>query len=153
MALTLEDRIAIEDLFTDYAWALDTGDVDAACALFTSDAVVADPGGRYDGSDGVRAFFERFHSGSPQFPGRQHWIGQTLLEGDGRRCTARSFAVVTQLHGTGATNVHLVAHYRDALVKVDGAWRFRERIIDSWRGDVLARFPEYEAITGRDDDD
>ena len=38
--LTTEDRIAINDLLAEYAWALDTGDVDALVACFTPDAVV-----------------------------------------------------------------------------------------------------------------
>jgi hypothetical protein len=38
--LTTEDRIAINDLLAAYAWALDTGDVDALVACFTLDAVV-----------------------------------------------------------------------------------------------------------------
>jgi ketosteroid isomerase-like protein len=37
---TVEDRIAINDLIASYAWALDTGDVDAPLACFTPDAVV-----------------------------------------------------------------------------------------------------------------
>ena len=76
------------------------------------------------------------------FPGRQHWVGQLLLEGDTERCAARSFVMVTSLHRTGATNVHLVAWYQDVLLKVDGSWLISERVIRPWRGDVLQRFPE-----------
>lgn len=138
--MTPEDRIDIEDLFTDYAWALDTADVEAAAALFTADGVIQDPGGRHEGRDGVRRFFERMR-GKPSFPGRQHWVGQTLLEGDGRRCRARSFAAVAARYRTGATKLHLVAHYADVLVKTDEGWRFQERIVDAWSGEVLAGFP------------
>ena len=38
--LTVEDRLAIQDLLARYAWALDTGDVDSFVACFTPDAVV-----------------------------------------------------------------------------------------------------------------
>jgi uncharacterized protein (TIGR02246 family) len=139
--ITLEDRVAIDDLFAHYAWAVDTGDVEAFVALFTPDAVLLDPNGRFDeGNGGPTAFLELMRA-NPTFPGRQHWVGQLVLDGDTERCTARSFAIVPALHRTGATNVHLVAWYEDELRKVDGRWLFAQRTIRPWGGDVLAGFP------------
>jgi len=40
-----EDRHAIEDLYAEYVWALDTGDVPAFLALFTPDGVFGDTAG------------------------------------------------------------------------------------------------------------
>ncbi len=34
----LEDESGIRQLYARYSWALDTGDTDAYCALFTDDA-------------------------------------------------------------------------------------------------------------------
>ena len=36
--LTIADRIAISDLLAEYAWALDTGDVDRVVQCFTPNA-------------------------------------------------------------------------------------------------------------------
>lgn len=141
--LTLEDRVAIDDLFATYAWALDTGDVETWASLFTEDALIEDPRGGFQGSANVREFLEDLRR-NPTFPGRQHWIGQTVLEGDSQRCRAKSFALVTALHRTGATNVHLVAWYDDVIVKTDAGWIFEQRIVRPWHGDVLQRFPEFE---------
>ena len=37
---TLEDEFGIRQLYARYSWALDTGDTDGYCALFTDDAVM-----------------------------------------------------------------------------------------------------------------
>ena len=139
--ITVEDRVAIDDLFARYAWAVDTGDVEAFVPLFTPDAVILDPNGRFDAETGGPAAFVELMRGNPTFPGRQHWVGQLVLEGDTESITARSFAIVPSLHRTGATNLHLVAWYEDELRKVDGRWLFAARAIRPWAGDVLARFP------------
>jgi ketosteroid isomerase-like protein len=57
-ALSVADRIAIQDLIARYAWALDTGDVDALVRCFTRDCAVIeevfeDPD-RWEGHEGVR---------------------------------------------------------------------------------------------------
>jgi hypothetical protein len=140
--LTLEDRVAIDELFAIYAWALDTGNVEIWESLFTEDALIEDPRGEFQGTANVREFLEDLRR-NPTFPGRQHWIGQTVLEGDAQTCRAKSFAVVTALHRTGATNVHLVAWYDDVMVKAERGWIFQQRIVRPWDGDVLARFPEF----------
>src|SRR4029078_10214578 len=35
---SVEDQLAIQALYARYSWALDTGDTDGYCALFTADA-------------------------------------------------------------------------------------------------------------------
>ena len=75
--LTVKDRIAINDLLAEYAWALDTGDVDALVACFTPDAVVIEEvfeePDRWEGHENIRRFAEHFRN-VPNFPGRQHHI-------------------------------------------------------------------------------
>jgi ketosteroid isomerase-like protein len=72
--LTTEDRIAINDLFAEYTWALDTGDVDALVACFTPNAIVTqevfEEPDRWEGQQGIRRFAEHFRT-VPNFPGRQ----------------------------------------------------------------------------------
>jgi len=143
-ALTVDDRIAIKDLFARYAWALDTGDPDALADTFTPDGVIVEEVFEepdvWEGRDGVRRLGERFRD-VPDFPGRQHHVGQILVEGDGERCSARSFAFVTECRGEPPFLIRFAGHYEDELVKLGGQWLFAERIIRIWTGSVLARFP------------
>jgi len=100
--LSLADRIAIQDLFARYGWALDTGDGDSLVSCFTTDCTVIeevfeDPD-RWEGHDGVRRLGAHYWS-SPGFPGRQHHVTQSLVEGNGERCSVKSFAFVTECRG------------------------------------------------------
>src|SRR5215469_5235890 len=142
--LSVEDRIAIQDLIARYAWALDTGDVDSLVACFTPDAVVIeevfeDPD-RWEGHEGVRRLAQHYGS-SPGFPGRQHHVSQSLVEGDGERCSVKSFAFVTECRGEPPYTLRFTGYYDDLLVKAGGEWLFKERVIRLWDGPVLARFP------------
>lgn len=142
--LTIADRIAISDLIAEYAWALDTGDVDSLVACFTPDAVVIeevfeDPD-RWEGRDNIRRFAEHYRN-VPNFPGRQHHVSQLVVKGDSKSCSARSFAFVTECQGEPPYTLRFAGYYDDKLVKVRNRWLFRERTIRLWDGEVLARFP------------
>jgi ketosteroid isomerase-like protein len=142
--LSVADRIAISDLLAEYAWALDTGDVDALVACFTPDALVIeevfeDPD-QWEGRENIRRFAEHYF-GVPNFPGRQHHVSQLLVKGDSKRCSARSFAFVTECHAEPPYTLRFAGYYEDKLVKVRNRWLFRERVIRLWDGEVLARFP------------
>jgi len=142
--LTIADRIAINDLLAKYAWSLDTGDVDALVDCFTPDAVVIEEvfeePDRWEGRDNIRRFAEHFRN-VPNFPGRQHHITNSVVKGNGKRCTARSFALVTECQGEPPYVIRFAGYWDDQLVKVSGRWKFAQRIIRLWDGEVLARFP------------
>jgi hypothetical protein len=146
-SLTVRDRIAIHELLARYAWALDTGDVEALVACFTPDAVmieeVFEEPDRWVGHAGIRRLAEHYF-GVPDFPGRQHHVSQVLCEGDSRACTVRSFAFVTECRGEPPYVLRFAGHYLDRVVKTGGTWRFRERIVRLWDGEVLARFPGHD---------
>jgi hypothetical protein len=142
--LSVGDRIAIQDLIARYAWALDTGDIDALVACFTPDAVLIeevfeDPD-RWEGHAGIRRLGEHYAS-SAGFPGRQHHVSQSVVEGDGERCSVKSFAFVTECRGEPPYTLRFTGYYDDVLVKSGGEWLFQERVIRLWDGPVLARFP------------
>ncbi|MDE3109912.1 MAG: nuclear transport factor 2 family protein [Acidobacteriota bacterium] len=142
--LTAKDRIAIGDLLARYAWALDTGDVDAFVACFTRTAVVIEEvfeePDRWEGAAGIRALAEHFRN-VPNFPGRQHHVSQLLVEGRGSKCSARSFVFVTECRGEPPYIVRFAGYYEDQLVKSSGRWLFQQRLIRLWDGAVLSRFP------------
>jgi ketosteroid isomerase-like protein len=143
-SLTVADRIAIQDLVAEYAWALDTGDVDTLVSCFTPDAILVeevfeDPD-RWEGQKNIRRFAEHYFS-VPNFPGRQHHVSQLLVKGDARKCSARSFAFVTECHGEPPYTLRFAGYYEDELQKVHGQWLFKKRTIRLWDGEILARFP------------
>ena len=150
--LSLADRIGIQDLIARYAWALDTGDVDTLVSCFTTDCAVIeevfeDPD-RWEGHEGVRRLGEHYKN-SAGFPGRQHHVSQSLVEGDSERCSVRSFAFVTECRDEPPYTLRFTGYYDDRLQKVNGQWLFRERTIRLWDGPVLARFPGHGARIAR----
>jgi len=143
-ALTADDRFAIQDLIARYAWALDTGDIEALVACFTPDCLLVeevfeDPD-RWEGHAGVRALATHY-ANSPGFPGRQHHVTQSLIEGDGERVQVKSFAFVTECRGEPPYTLRFTGYYDDVFVKMAGAWLISRRTIRLWDGAVLARFP------------
>ena len=143
-SLTLEDRVAISDVFARYAWSLDTRDLDGFAATFAPDGAIQMPGvGRFEGRDEVRRY-GKLLTDDPRYPGRQHFIAQSRFDsnGDGARCTVRSYAMVTSRSAEGACSVLSLGYYTDQMVKRDGEWMFAERIFERWGGEILRAFQQ-----------
>lgn len=127
--LTAADKAEIHQLFATYAWTLDTANIDGLVKIFAPEAAIEDPYGRFEGPgpQGLRLFFDRIVA-RPDFAGRQHWVDQVVLERvSSDECRAESYVTVPAMYPTGAVNVHLVAVYRDRIVRRDGRWLFLER--------------------------
>lgn len=131
-AISYAERVEIEELFAQYAWGLDAGDVEAVCKTFSPDGIIEDPYGRFEGPgpNGLRLFFDRILQ-RPDFAGRQHWVSWIDLRRSGAECHARSYALVPAMLESGAVHMHLVAFYNDTLVQHEGQWRFKERVVGS----------------------
>ena len=144
--LPIEDRFALQDLIAAYAWALDTGDIEALVACFTTDAqlvkeVFEDPY-VWHGHDGICALATHYAQATG-FPGRQHHTAQLQFTPQSADvCAMRSFAFVTECHGEPPYLLRFAAWYDDLAVRGDdGQWRFARRAIRLWDGPVLANFP------------
>jgi hypothetical protein len=143
--LSADDRFAIKNLMARYAWALDTGDVEAFVACFTCDGVLvehafAEPD-LWQGHDGLRRLAGQY-LGIPGFAGRQHYCGNTLVTGQpGGRAHARSFALVTECHGAPPYQLRFCGYFDDEIVLREGQWLFERRTLRLWDGEVLERFP------------
>lgn len=135
---TAADRILIDELFARYAWAIDTGDVDAFAELFVPGAAIEDTvvKRRFDGPDGPRAFATYFRD-RVVFPGRQHWVGQAVMTMvDDDTCHVRSFGMASHLYPTGANYLTYLGSYADEVVRTDEGWKFRQRRYFAWRRDT-----------------
>ncbi len=137
-ALAIEDRLAIEDLYADYVWALDSGDVKSFLALFTDDAVFGDTAGnRYKGHGAIGAYVTDLVN-SERFRGRQHIISGKRFSVDASRIGVRAYWLVTKwAKATGAKTLEVSGHSDDAFVTVDGRWRFEQRIVHYWNDTEL----------------
>ena len=125
MSLLLEDIEHIKRLKYSYARALDTGDIDAACACFTDDAEIDYRGGTYRFAlkgrdkiaDAMRAAFHPGLAGS-------HTMHMPIIDvhdddtADGR-WTLLDYAL--NLAEGNKTTVG-AAHYLDRYVRQDGRW-------------------------------
>ena len=144
--ISVEDRLALQDLIAAYSWALDTGDTEGLVACFTADArmveeVFEDPD-IWEGHDGIRGL-ARHYFNAPGFPGRQHHVTQVQYfpQEDGTVQT-RGFAFVTECAGEPPYLLRFAGWYEDHAVKsADGQWRFRTRTVRLWDGEVLKNFP------------
>jgi uncharacterized protein (TIGR02246 family) len=143
-----QDRTDIYELYARYSWALDTGDTDGYCALFTEDAMATEEtaSGELEvrrGRDEIRKLVLKFHERS-DFPGHQHQMAQFTFEPDeeGRpdHWVVRSYAWATINRPPEPPHLHWCGHVRDVVGKIDGRWLIRSKAIMGWSGEVLSRF-------------
>lgn len=127
-------QFELQNLISRYVWALDLGDVEKTCSLFTADAVLRDTSGnRHVGVGTVGAYFDMLTS-LPEFRGRQHHIDNCLFEQEGPDVRCRSYWTVTQwLTQQGRKDIVAVGHSSDRFVRQHGEWRFAERLLYHWR--------------------
>jgi ketosteroid isomerase-like protein len=128
----LADAAEITALIHEYAARLDAGDLDGVAALFEH----AELGStkherRLRGAIEARTNYDGviiYEDGTPQ---TLHQITNVRVEvnGDGATAGARSCFTVLQVTGQGLHPI-LAGEYVDRFERVDGAWRFCERVFD-----------------------
>jgi hypothetical protein len=144
LPLGAADRFAIEDLFSIYHWALDTGDVDGFADTFVEGgAVVVEVMSRtkrYEGRAGLIDLVESLRAWD-RFPGCQHYAGQMLIEGDAAQCRVRSDCFVAECRGEPPYAIRFTGRSDDRLVCRDGHWLFEERIVRLWQREAVDNRP------------
>ncbi len=148
-SVTAEDKIQIHELLARYCWSFDTGDVDGFVACFAQDAVlcedVFEEVDRWTGADQIRAMAKHFFA-IPHFAGRQHHPTNILIEGTTERCHVRAFCFVIEVGNDKPCSIPFAGHYDDLVIKVDGAWVFKERLVRHWSGPILGAFPGHDGV-------
>jgi hypothetical protein len=118
--LTAADRLDIMELYARYAWAIDSGDVDAYVGNFVPDANLFG----HVGHAAIRTYYEGFLRDSA-FPGSQHLASQFIIDGDAERARARAYVIrFHRIPGTTNNQVIFLGFYNDVCAKVDGKWYF-----------------------------
>ncbi|HEV7735226.1 MAG TPA: nuclear transport factor 2 family protein [Candidatus Binatia bacterium] len=135
----LADRAAIQDLVTRYFLACDRRDFETVTACFTDDAEL-DYGVFRGDREHVVACITR---GLTFFLHTMHFGGNILVTLDGdddARCESYAVCYHRVASGDGFVDRVCALHYRDVLVRRDGAWAIRTR-------DVTFVWERLDAVT------
>lgn len=138
-------KFEITELISRYGNCLDSGDFDGLQSLFVEDAVfrIMPDGGvpLLQGSRGIREAVERrwtlVHRGAQ----RRHVMSNIVVEAlDADAASARTVLLVYEVAKAPGSRIHLhgMGVYEDGLVRLGGAWRFRERLLILDRTDYFA---------------
>jgi hypothetical protein len=133
----LQEEAELRDQIVDYAYALDSADIDTVVSTHTEDCVITNPRGRYVGRDKIRANYVRYYK---LFPWVRHIfgnIGIRFIDGlDEAYVTigASHLAVNTppdDIAEAGDSAFANSAYSTDIwrVVKMDGSWQIAERTI------------------------
>jgi uncharacterized protein (TIGR02246 family) len=127
---SIEDRLAIEDLFVRYAAALDEGDVEGVVGCFSEDGWLDSPiVGRHEGKTRLREFAERIAESKRRGTQFRHAVSNFRIDVSGdrghARCYLLDFATVA-----GKCELLSSGEYNCELRKVGGEWLFASRSIN-----------------------
>ncbi len=128
----MDDVTAITALIHEYAERLDAGDLDGVAALFEH-ATWGSPG-RGDplrGAAQVRRGYDGVILHEDGTPSTKHVISNVTVavEPGADTATARSYFTVLQARPDLPLQPIIAGRYRDRFERVDGRWRFSERVI------------------------
>jgi hypothetical protein len=125
MPLTVEDRLAIRELYARYNHAIDLGDPKGWADTFTEDGVFSAPTtGTFEGAQALQQFAER-----AQGMKARHWTNNLVLEGDAGRAKGCCYLLLLGV-GQRPTSVLASGLYRDELVRTSAGWRFQSRSVE-----------------------
>jgi hypothetical protein len=130
--LTVEDRLAISDLYAAQAHFIDGGDASGWAGTFTEEGSFTSPtyGLTAVGRPALTDFAAKSNSGALERGDQlRHWMGNVLLEPDGRggaRATAYMLIVATSAAGS---RIDRSLRVFDELAKVGSQWLVATRII------------------------
>ena len=136
--LTTQDRLDILELFARYAWAFDSGDIEAFLDCFAPQAVYDLPRGRrYVGREQIRTYIEPTTQNA-NMVGRQHHVDQVIIEGDATRATPAPIVGAPERTPANELSVTFLGRYADVCVKTAaGQWLFAERVFRNWDRDEV----------------
>jgi hypothetical protein len=127
---TPEVQAGIQELFSRYMWALDTGDVEALVDCFTADGSLESPAvGGYAGREQIRAFASRFARWSAGGRQMRHVISNLLINQTAPDAAAARCYLVVFLTQNGASRLLGPGRYECDVVREGEVWRFRRRVV------------------------
>jgi 3-phenylpropionate/cinnamic acid dioxygenase small subunit len=128
MSVDIADRMALLDLHARSARAIDSGDSLAWAECFTEDGVLRTSRPReVRGRSALTAFAAEWHASlSAQ---RRHVTWHHLVDAEDDELVGTCYAAILRTTPAGV-EAEFTAVYRDRFVRVDDAWRLRERDVE-----------------------
>ncbi len=125
MPLSADDRLALQDLYAEYNYAIDEGRAADFAACFTADGYLdVGLGGPTQGTEALAAFA----AGTNQaVPGLRHSVTNLRFTVDGDDVVGQAYLLAYR-QGAAGFEVLMSGRYDDRLRRVDGAWRFARRV-------------------------
>jgi uncharacterized protein (TIGR02246 family) len=145
-----DDEEAIRALVVAYAERMDAGNFDGVADLFTDGVFRSARGGTpLVGRDAVRRQYDPVLLYEGGLPRTMHVLGNILVErdADGDTATAQCTFVVLGAATAGSLAPVLAGRYHDRFERVDGVWRFAERVVHP---DLLGDLSSHMGRRGRD---
>jgi hypothetical protein len=127
LALSVDDQLAIQQLYARYNHAIDFGDGDGWAACFTPEGVFnGGAGGPQKGTEALKAFAGGFASRMKA----RHWNTNLVVEGSGGSAKGKCYLMLMNL-AEGKAVPMVTAVYHDDLVKTGDGWKFSARTVQN----------------------
>ena len=128
-ATSLEDRAAIQDLFTRYCCALDNAEIETVVGCFTVDAILKSPVIDISGHNEIRAFAGRFAAQRAAGTQFRHMVSNIAVRITGNRAAVTAYLLVL-ISKDGSHRTLPPGRYECELIKEDnGQWYFSRRTV------------------------
>jgi hypothetical protein len=155
--LTAEDNVAIRQLVTRYAYALDSASNGATLAdLFAADGELVIAGKSFKGRDAIAEVGKRgWADGQRPANAASHFLTNHIVEMSANGPVGKQFMIKAELAldrgpGKGFT---MGGHYQDQYVRTPAGWRFQRRVFIADENDKNATVGVYKgplpAVTAR----
>lgn len=132
--LSINDRLALEDLFTEYVWAYDCSDVEGFLDLFTANPLVVGLGRKHEGKEAIAAWFRYLMN--IRETDKHLWLHTALhhkYENYGNRCIVYSYAAHFFHKPEDQTRgVRSLGYFVSECIKTDGVWKYNRFSINAW---------------------
>ncbi|MCW2944882.1 MAG: hypothetical protein JWR24_1599 [Actinoallomurus sp.] len=127
MPLSVEDKIAIQELSNTHVKYLDAHEVDAWANCWIPEGKFIATYGTFQGHEAIKEFI-RGHIKAGKEEGARHVLTNYVIEGDGDRATVYSLVVKIQV--VKAPFIIASGVYNDVAVRTADGWRFESRQLD-----------------------
>src|SRR4051812_35553765 len=135
MAPIADDWHAVETLVMTYAERVDLGDFEGVATLFEHATYRAEHGGEIASQEGAEAVLATFTGMVRKYPDgtprTKHVTTNLMVEVDGDTATSRCYYTVLQQTDELPLQPIIAGRYHDRFERVDGVWRFADRLIFS----------------------
>ena len=127
MELTSEDRLALYDLYAQYAHSVDSGDVDGWCSLFSENARLStSTGDEVRGQEALRAYCERLVA-MQEASNTSHHMSNFVFGATAGGARGACYFIALRVGPDGELRFRALGRYEDDLVNEGGRWVIASR--------------------------